>query len=172
METNNQTQSRAEESKDRFAAEPNAASNGEHGVKALHHVTALIGELKEYAAYYLSAKIDSIKLTVRNLGVYAVLGIVGLIAFSTLVSTAVVLLLVGLSLGLGHLMGDRLWLGGVIVGVLVLAGIGVGAYIGMSALTKSFKRNTVRKYEQRQNWQRGQFGRDVNQAAAAAERKK
>src|SRR5438128_11987650 len=59
--------------------------------RAMH----LLGEYKEYASYYMSTKIDGIKSSVRNVGIYAGLGIVGLMAFSALISTAVALFLLG-----------------------------------------------------------------------------
>jgi hypothetical protein len=135
--------------------------------ESLQRTTRLIAELKEYAAYYLSARIDSIKATVRNLGVYAGLGIVGLIALSAFITTVVVLLLVGIALGLNVLF-DSLWLGPFLVGIVFLTLTAVGFVLGMKKVMNSFRKATVNKYEQRQNWERGQFGRTVAEQAAAS----
>lgn len=128
----------------------------------------LVGEYKEYAAYLLGAKLDGLKLTARNVGVMAALGVVGLIALSAVVTTAVVLLLAGGAWGLGVLFGGRIWLGALVVGFVVLAGLVVGVLVGMRWLTGTFRKQMVKKYEQRKRWQRGQFGRNVDEAAAAA----
>jgi len=137
-----------------------------------HRMMALVGEYKEYASYYLGTKLDGIKVSLRNVGVYAALGVVGLIALSAVVTTAVVLLLVGSAWGLGVLFrgdyGPRIWLGALLVGLVVLGAIVAGVIFGMKMLTNTFRKSMVNKYEQRKRWQRGQFGRNVDDAAAAA----
>ena len=132
----------------------------------------LLGEYKEYASYYMSTKIDGIKSSVRNVGIYAGLGIAGLMAFSALITTAVALFLIGAAMGLAHIFDPpKYWLGFLIVGLAVLVLIGVGAGIGLSKANAGFRKATVDKYEQRKRWQRGQFGRDVEQAAGAKKEK-
>jgi len=66
-----------------------------------------ISELKEYASYYVAAKVDGVKRTVRNIGLYAALGVVGLIAGGAIIATAAGLLIVGLAQGLSRLFGGR-----------------------------------------------------------------
>jgi len=136
--------------------------------EAVARLGHLVGEYKEYLFYYVGAKADSFKASIRNVGIYAGLGIVGLIAAGGIVATSCVLLLVGIAGGLGALFGGRVWLGNLIVGVLVLGTMGLGAWLMVSKLSKSFRSSTVKKYEQRQNWQRGQFGRSVQDAAEQA----
>lgn len=135
--------------------------DGRSNAEALRDAMAKVGELKEFAAYYVAAKLDSFKVTFRNLGVYAALGIVGLIAGSAIITTAAVLLLVGLAWGLGDLLWDQYWLGALLVGLLVLGGIAAGIIIGMKKLTNSSRKRTVEKYENRQRDQRSNFGQDV-----------
>lgn len=136
--------------------------------EGFQRATQLLGEYKEYASYYMSTKIDGMKASVRNVGIYAGLGIVGLIAFSALITTAVALFLIGAAMGLAHIFDPpKYWLGALIVGLAVLVLIGVGAAIGLSKANAGFRKATVDKYEQRKRWQRGQFGRDVEQAAGA-----
>jgi hypothetical protein len=142
--------------------------------EAFKSVSSLIAELKEYAAYYLSAKIDGIKITARNIGIFATLGIVGLIAGSAFISTAAVLLMVGAAWGLGRLFSPSydetkfLWLGALIVGLVFFTTIALGVIFGLKKLTGTFKKATVQKYEQRQNWERGQFGHNVRERCAQA----
>jgi len=137
----------------------------------LSRLSELIGELKEYVAYYVAAKLDTYKTSARNVGVYAGLGIVGLFAAAAFVMTAVVLLLLGLAGALGVLFssdyGPRYWLGGLIVGGAVFIILGIGIVVGMKWLTGNFRKTTVNKYEQRKRWERGTFGRSVDDAAAA-----
>jgi hypothetical protein len=159
------------------SASSGAASNHRSGdgqdkpspAELYHRLAALIGEYKEYLAYYLGAKKDGIVTSLRNTGILAALGVVGLIAFSAVITTAVVLLLVGAAWGLGVLLsgpyGPRIWAGALIVGGLILGALVAGVLLGLSMLNKSFRRRTVEKYEQRQQWQRGQFGRNVQDAA-------
>jgi hypothetical protein len=159
---------------------PRADGNGharhyEPPSEAVARLGRLIGEYKEYLAYYVGAKADSFKASIRNAGIYAGLGIIGLIAGGAIIVTSCVLLIAGIAAGLGQLFTYLIgpawaWLGDLIVGVVVLGAIGIGAWLMLSKLTKSFRSSTVKKYEQRQNWQRGQFGRSVKDAADQAER--
>jgi hypothetical protein len=158
-------------------AEPSesAQAQAEKGPAPPHYegfkrATQLIGEYKEYASYYMATKIDGIKGSLRNVGIYAGLGIAGLMAFSALITTAVALFLVGAAMGLAHIFDPpKYWLGALIVGLAVLVLVGVGAAVGLSKANAGFRKATVDKYEQRKRWQRGQFGRDVEEAAAAKE---
>ena len=138
-----------------------SGANGHTPADAFKDAGARLGELKEFAAYYVAAKLDGIKVTLRNVGIYAGLGIVGLIAGSAIISTAAVLLLVGLALGLGDLLWDQYWLGALLVGLLVLGGLAGGIIFGMKKITNSSRKAMVEKYENRQRDQRIHFGEDV-----------
>lgn len=129
--------------------------------ESLKEAASHFAELKEFAAYYVGAKLDAIKVTVRNVGIYAGLGIVGLIAASAVITTAVVLLLTGIAGGLGDLLWDKYWLGALIVGLVVLGGLAGGIVFGMKKLTNTFRKQLVQKYENRQRDQRTNFGEDV-----------
>ena len=121
-----------------------------------------LSELKEFASYYVAAKLDGVKVTFRNLGIYAALGIVGLIAASAIITTAVVLLLTGLAFAIGAIFEkDRPWVGAIVVGAVVLGGLAGGIIFGMKKLTNTFRRQLVQKYENRQRDQRINFGEDV-----------
>ena len=146
----------------------NGHADGPSPADAFKEAATRFGELKEFASYYVGAKLDGIKVTVRNLGIYAGLGIVGLIAASAIITTAVVLLLGGLAWGIGDLLWDKYWLGALIVGLLVLGGLAGGIIFGMKKLTNTFRKQLVQKYENRQRDQRTNFGEDVRGRREAA----
>jgi hypothetical protein len=140
----------------------NGHDDGHSPAAAFKEAASRFGELKEFASYYVGAKLDGIKITVRNVGIYAALGIVGLIAASAIITTAVVLLLGGLAFAIGAIFEpDRPWVGAIVVGLLVLGGLAGGIIFGMKKLTNTFRKQLVQKYENRQRDQRINFGEDV-----------
>src|SRR5947208_16770839 len=76
---------------------------------AFGEVGERINEVRDYAAYYVKARVDKLKVALRNVAVMAALGIVGLIAGGALVVTAVVLLCTGIAQGLTVLFGGHAW---------------------------------------------------------------
>jgi hypothetical protein len=155
---------------------PQCAQEGEDDEKlnpaseALHRIKGDINELKEYASYYVAAKVDGFKRTIRNIGLYAALGVVGLIAGGAIIATAAGLLIVGLAAGLSRLFDGHVWLADIVTGILVLAIIGAGAWYMMNKLTGAWRSQTIRKYEQRKQSQRERFDHDVSGRAAEAGR--
>ena len=135
--------------------------------ESFHRLGQLFSELKEYISYMLSARADGVKASIRKIGLYAALGAIGAVAAVTAIAMSVVLLLLGAAGGIGAALGGQTWIGGLIIGAAVLALIGGGAYLFVARMLKSSRSRTVKKYEQRQTRQRGQFGRDVEDAAAA-----
>ena len=136
--------------------------DGHHPAEAFREAMGKVAELKEFASYYVSAKLDALKVTGRNLGVYAALGIVGLIAGGTIISTAAVLLLVGLAIAIGKPFDpDQPWVGAIVVGLLVLGGLAGGIILFMKKLTNTSRKRVVEKYENRQRDQRIIYGEDV-----------
>src|SRR5690349_7602781 len=136
---------------------------------AFHRIRDDLGELKEYAQYYLAAKVDGIKRTARTVGLYAALGILALIAGGAIVATAAGLLVVGFAEVLTRLFGGRAWAGDLAAGIVVLAIIGGAAWYMMKKLTGNWRTLTIQKYEQRKQTQREQFdGHDVTQRAREA----
>jgi len=140
----------------------NGHAEGPSPAEPFKEAASHIAALKEFASYYVGAKLDGIKVSLRNVGVYAALGILGLIAGSAVITTAVVLLLVGLALGIGKMFDpDQPWVGAVVVGLLVLGGLAGGIVFGMKWLTNTSRKKLVQKYENRQRDQRINFGEDV-----------
>lgn len=125
------------------------------------------GELKDYAAYFLAAKADRIKLTLRNLGLYAALGAVGAIAGAALIITATVLLVQGLAQLINKPLPYALqpWLGNLLVGLLLLGLVGGGVYWTMNKVFGASRKRTVQKYENRRRQQSINYGHNVSERA-------
>jgi hypothetical protein len=134
--------------------------------EAFGRIKCDIDELKEYASYYLAAKVDGLKRTAKTIGLYAVLGVIGLLVGGAIIATAAGLLIVGIADGLGRLFGGRYWLGDLVTGLLVLGVIGGAVWFMMKKLTGSWRSQTIKKYEQRKQTQRVRFGHNVKDRAA------
>jgi hypothetical protein len=125
-----------------------------------------IAELRTYAAYYIGVQLDRLKLTIRQIVLLAVLGVIALLIAAGAAVTAVVLLLQGIAGGLAVLCGNRPWLGDLLCGVLVLGIIVIGLWVGLKNVTRTSRNATVAKYEREQTRQRSDLGIDVEQRAA------
>jgi hypothetical protein len=149
-----------------------AGDAGPSPADAFREAMAKVGEIKEYASYFVTAKVDGVKASVRNVVVYAALGVVGLLVGGAILATAAVLLLTGLAGAINMLFAGTAhperwqWVGALVVSLLVLGGTVAGVMIGLKKVTGGGRRNTVKKYETRQRVQREQFGRDVHDRAA------
>ncbi len=157
------------------------AGDGEEGVTApymrhfkdsLAHATVLLGEIREYATHYGMAKVDRAAFILRRAMIHAALGVIGAVVGVTALVCATALLLGGLSAGLGILLGDRRWLGALIVGAVVLVGTAVGAYVLGTSLIRESCQALEAKYEGRRRRQREAFGRDVATAASVSDTRK
>ncbi len=133
--------------------------------QAVKEAFARFAELREFVAYYVSTRIDLVKLTIRRAGILAVLGIIALLAASTVVVTATVLVCIGLADMIGAALGRHAWAANLITGAAILAVIGVGGWIGVRWLMSSVRKQMVRKYELRRQKQRRDFGHDVKDRA-------
>ena len=144
---------------------PDAVTDDQAPTDALKDIGTRLSELGEYASYFLTAKVDGVKLTLRNLGIMAGLGVLGLFAAGGLVITLVVMLLRGIAYGLGDLMWDKWWLGELVTAVLFFAALGIGTMVALKKIGKSSRERTVKKYAARQQQERVKFGTDVRQRA-------
>jgi hypothetical protein len=120
-----------------------------------------LAELMQYLGHLISAKLDQLKLSVRTLVLYAILGILGIVVAATVLAVSIVLLLTGIAHGLGVALNGREWLGDLIVGIAVVAAIGLTATFFLSKFKTASRLRTERKYEDRRQQQREQFGHDV-----------
>ena len=156
------------------ACGPDDGGNGRHfhgptPREVYEQMGQLVAELKESATCFAMAKADRLKLSLRQLGVYAALGVMGLVALWAAIATGVVLTLLGAAYGFAALFGGRLWAGTLLAGILTLALLALGTWAGIAIMTRSSRTKTVEKYEQRQHWERGRFGRAVEDTAARAD---
>jgi hypothetical protein len=132
---------------------------------ALRDALARFAQLREFVAYYLAVRIDSLKVSIRNAGLYAAVAVLALLGTAAMIVTAVVLLLVGVAGAFAELFPGHPWLGDIITAAIFLGVVAVGLWLGMKMLTNSFRRYLVQKYERRQSRQRQQFGSDIRQEA-------
>lgn len=163
---------RPDEDETTVRPEHDASHNGSghrSPVGSLKEALHLLGELREYAGYFVSTKVTGLKSSLRSIVIYAALGIVGLAVFCGLLIAAAVYVLRGAAHGLGMLMGGRLWLGELIVGAVVLLGVAVVIVIGLKRVAGASRKRTVEQYEERQRAQRVQFGHDVEDRALERE---
>lgn len=131
----------------------------------LRDSAASIAEIAQYAGHLLATKIDQLKLSIQKLILYAVLGVMGLVAAVSILAASVVLLFVGAAHGVGAALGGRDWLGDLIVSLVVLGAIGLLLTVGLNRFRLASRRGMVRKYENRRKEQRERFGHDAAQRA-------
>lgn len=129
--------------------------------EALRRLQQQVGELQAYLTHFVSAKIDGLVLSARQLALWAALGIVGLMAALGLVVTAVVLVLVGAADGLALLFGGRWWLGALVVGGGTLGLFVLGIFIGIRTWQSKWRQQKVQQYDERQLQQYATFGHSV-----------
>jgi len=118
--------------------------------------------IRELASYYLTARKDRLRLSVRQALIWGAVGVLGACVLFCVLITAVVLLLVGLSRGLEQAFGESAWLGPTVLGgglLLLMAGATV-AVLGW--LSRSYRKKTVEKYERLEAHQRATLGQDVS----------
>lgn len=134
--------------------------------EAFGDLVARLGELADYARYYVAVRWGAIKLKIRNVALFAALGLLGAVIGATALVTATVLLSLGIARGLALLMGGRLWLGYLVFGLLVMILLGAGAWWGMRWLSDKSRHQTFRTFETMKRKQREQYGHDVRTKAA------
>jgi hypothetical protein len=93
------------------------------------------------------------------------LGAIAAVAGLAFVFCTVWLLLSGIAGGIGELLGDRPWLGGIITSTVILIVCGLAGWIVYRRIKSSGLKSIRRRYEERQAKQRARFGREVEQAA-------
>jgi hypothetical protein len=140
-----------------------AGAAGPSPADALKDASTRLGELKEYVSLLVAAKVDGVKLTVRKIVFYAILGVVAAVIGVAMLVTAAVYVLSGLAGAIGELFPEpyEWWAGRLIVGVLVVGGTLVGVLLLTKSLTGSSRKRTIDKYENRKRVERNLYGHDV-----------
>ncbi len=137
-------------------AETESAANAvRDGVRAAQ-------ELLAYVRLLISATLDRWKLSALMLVLYAALAVFGAAAGIAVVVTSVVLLLVGAAHGVGALLGNRDWLGDLLVGFILLAVLTLSISSFLDRFLVASRKRTAKKYQAKHQQQRQEFGHDVN----------
>jgi Zn-dependent protease with chaperone function len=135
------------------------------GPEALAAVFKQLAEAVEYLAYLLATQVDRAKLKIRNLLILVALGAIAAVAGLAFVACTVWLLLAGIAGGVGVLLGDRPWLGGIVTAaVILIVGASAGWFFYHRIRTSGLK-SARRRYQKRQAEQKSRFGREVQQTA-------
>ena len=145
---------------DEFSAEDasqRTEPTSDTGPAAARRVVTYLAELRDYAAIYASAKADKLKQSMRQIVLYAALGIIGLIAATAYIVTAVAVAILGMSEGLGHLFGERVWLGHLVTGLVLLSVLALVVYIMVRRMTSNSRRRTIEKYARRKQQHAARF---------------
>jgi len=154
------------------ASAPPATDDLEQGEVAepdpLKLLVKQLQELGEYVSYYVTARTDSARLSLRSTVLRISFAALGLVVVAGLIITATWFVLKGIAEGVGLLFGGRLWVGNIVTGVLLLAGLGLAMYCAVASRRTTSRERVIGKYEQRQARQQEQFGRTVVDPTAVA----
>lgn len=147
------------------AEAPDAAAEA-----ALRDAMSRLGELKEYASYFVAAKVDQYKVSAQKAAISKGIGVAAAVVACAAIVTAVVLLLGGMAEGVGALAVYWIgpgwqWLGPTIVGLIVLSAGALGALLGPKWLSRRTRAKLVAKYAERRRRQRAKYGHDVAERA-------
>jgi hypothetical protein len=147
------------------STEEHNASDAE-AQEAFHTLLHQGGELYAYVSHFLSAQVDTLKLSGRQILLWGAIVSLGAIGAVSALVMSVVLLLTGLATGMGMAVGGALWLGQVIIGLVLLVSFGVVILIGWSHMQNRSRTQKVQDYAERQQQQRLQFGHSVADRAS------
>lgn len=136
------------------------------GPEAIERLHAQFEELVDYVRLYLSARADALVASLRRLGLWLVVGAVGLVVTFAMLTAAAVIGILGIADLVGQALGERPWAGYVVTGFGLLAIVALGLLAAVLVLRRSFRNQTVEKYARRHREQRTRFGHDAAQAAA------
>jgi hypothetical protein len=106
-----------------------------------------VRELATYFSCFVTAKTDSVKLSLRYVVLWAVLAALGFVAVGGLIVIASWLMLSGMAQGLAELFGHQPWLGSLVTGFLLLAGLGLVTYCTLARRNKIARERMAQKYE-------------------------
>jgi hypothetical protein len=129
-----------------------------------------VAALEEYAGHYLAARADAVRVKMRRLLLWAVVGLVALFAGATVIVTAIVLVLSGLAGAMSAVLGNYDWAGKAAAGIIVLVVIAGGAYFGIMLWFHLSYKQTKARYVRRRQQQRSTLGRAATENATAEQR--
>ena len=132
------------------------------GPDALADALQRVAEAREYVVHLAAVEIERLKLRFRRAAVWAIAGITALVLLLAVLVAAAGLMLEGLAELIGSLLGNRPWLGAVVVGsgVLLLAVAAVTwALWSWQASAYDAARE---RFAARRRRQKARFGRSVD----------
>jgi len=130
---------------------------------ALQILLRLVRESIEYGKYYLRVKLARLQLTLATAILVIALVLAGGLAGLAMVITASVLLVRGVAELLTEFLGGHEWAGDILTGVLILAGILAGTYLGVKGATRGLRSGFAATLESLRREQRERFGTDVRE---------
>jgi len=130
----------------------------------LADAAARLHEIPDYLEYWLTAKLNQLRLWFRKLRRAVYLSFLLLIAVATAVAASVFLLCRGVAEALGALVG-RPWLGDLLTGIVLLTVLALAVPFAMARTARISKLNTLAAYERRRRRHREKHGTDVHERA-------
>jgi len=122
--------------------------NAETGPDAFQRFVKDVHELRSQVFTLWATRIDGVRLILRRMALFFVLGILGLVVVLAYLVTCTVLVIAGIGEGFGQLFG-QLWLGHLVTGLTLLGGLGLATYLGVRRMTRVARERTIQKYAQR-----------------------
>lgn len=123
---------------------PNGSPNP---TDAARRIPDLLKTLQEQAAWYAAIRKDAAAAQLRATLAKLALAALGALVAASMVAVSVWLLLSGIARGLGLLFGDRVWLGYLVTGLVILVAFGAVTWFGIRHWKRSSHDSTVEKYD-------------------------
>ncbi len=135
--------------------ETNGRADGK-GPEAFDRLLGDLASLGDQAAIYLAARKDQVKLGARRALLGIALGLLALSIVAAVLVTAAALTVGGIARGLGELFGQRLWLGELVTGTVILAVTGIAGYFSVHNVLRNSRWNTINRYAELHKQQQSQ----------------
>ena len=129
--------------------------------EALQRLQLQLRELVAYVSHFVSVKLDELKLSGRQIALWAIIGGLSAVTLISVIVMSVVLILTGCAIGLGVALGHAQWLGQIIVGLGMLGLLAVATLIGYRLIRRQSRIQKVQYYAERQRQQQASFGTSV-----------
>jgi hypothetical protein len=146
---------------DPYATQDESAGAPPTGPDALNEALRHAAEAREYFIYWLAAEADRLKLRLRRVAMWAMVGLVGLAILVAVIMTATGLLLVGVAEFIAGLLRDQLWLGAIITGGGLLLVAALAIALGLWSWQRSAFESVRHRFAARRRLQRAKFGRSI-----------
>jgi hypothetical protein len=131
------------------------------GPDALAEALRRLAEAREFFVHLLVAEIGKFKLRLRQGAMWAIAGLTAVVLLLAILVSAAGLLLFGLAGWVGVLLGNRAWLGEIIVGGGILLLVILGLAWGLWAWQASASDAVRESFAARKARQKNRFGRSV-----------